>query len=748
MSTCPGEMILRSIGSDALGDATYNAIEEHVEACSDCKALLDSLAHRSTDPALVLPGAKRSPRIPGFEIHHELGRGAMGVVYLATRSGLDRPVALKVLPGAVGSDALAGARRRWLHEARAVSRIRHPNAVPLFDYGEADGWLFLVLEYIPGGTLKRRLTEPIPPRVAAGLVETIARAVAHIHGRGLLHLDLKPSNILLDCDADAPWDTVIPRVSDFGLALFDDPDASETTLAGPRGTPSYMAPEQTDAPSDRIGPTTDIYALGAILYELLTGRPPFQGTSMLETLDQVRGQEPVPPRRLNPAIPRDLETICLTCLRKDPGRRYASAEALAEDLRRWLDGRPISARPASSVEKAWRWCRRRPVVAALAASLAMSLAAGFLGVFSLWRYAEAERGRTETEKARAEADYEVGRAALADILDLGETSIEPTVVVTRDRVIVSLQAARSRILELARRRPDDPAIWKLMALVNLFLGRNFEYQGKWIEGELLYAESLMDWERFLLKNPRDLNAGYRRLQTFQCLARVLEEQGKAGESARYWERAIAEGESVLPRMPDPDFNTMAVCRMELARLRDNQGDHERARTLLQANLDMLQNVPAKARNSEVLRMLVETRSDLLEFGEESDAVSAQDWARRRLGLRGLAPGLNRAAASQILEEGYRFQRSLTHSASFQRRTGKLENARRTADRMHAFGRLLVAGHPDVPVAHLALSLAFVQFAKNAWPINDRAAIERNLSLALEEARQALHLDPQDARARD
>ena len=273
MSSCPGESTLPSIGTDALGDSTYAAIEEHVEGCPECKSVLESLAHRCTDPQPVLPSPRRLPAIPGFEIHYELGRGAMGVVYLATRTGLDRPVALKVLPGAGGPDAIHGARRRWLREARAISSIRHPNVVPLYDYGEADGWFFLVLEYIPGGTLKKRLTQPTPPRVAAGLVETIARAVGYIHGRGVLHLDLKPSNILLDCEADAPWDRVIPRVADFGLAIFDNPDGSEASLAGPRGTPSYMAPEQMDAPHVRMGPTTDIYALGAMLYEV-HDRPP------------------------------------------------------------------------------------------------------------------------------------------------------------------------------------------------------------------------------------------------------------------------------------------------------------------------------------------------------------------------------------------------------------------------------------------------------------------------------------------
>ena len=334
----------------------------------------------------------------------------MGVVYLAIGTGLDRPVALKILPGASGSDASTGPRRRWLREARAVSSIRHPNVVPLYDYGEADGWFYLVLEYVPGGTLKKRLTEPLPPRVAAGLMETIARAVGYLHGRGLLHLDLKPSNILLDCEENGPWDRVIPRISDFGLALSDDDaGASETSLAGIRGTPSYMAPEQAAGSRAGVGAAADIHALGAILYELLTGRPPFQGASTLETLDQVRGQEPVPPRRLNPKIPRDLETIALKCLEKNPSRRYASAEALADDLRRWLDGRPIKARPVSPVGQAWRWCRRQPVIAALAATLLLTLIGSFLGLLALLR-------RSETLRSRSEANYQVASRSLDELL--------------------------------------------------------------------------------------------------------------------------------------------------------------------------------------------------------------------------------------------------------------------------------------------------------------------------------------------
>ena len=397
MSSCPGKWTLRFLGTDALGDATFSAIEEqHVEELpGDVKSVLERLAHRRGDPECALPGPARSPRIPGFEIQSELGRGAMGVVYLAIETGLDRLVALKILPKALGPDGGAGPRRRWLREARAVSSVRHPNVVPLYRFGEADGWFFLVLEFVSGGTLKQRLAEPLTPRVAAGLVETIACAVGYLHGRGLLHLDLKPSNILLDRDVNSAWDRVTPRISDFGLAHSDgDQSASQASLAGLRGTPSYMAPEQATVSPAGVGAAADIHALGAILYELLTGRPPFQGASTLETLDQVRGQNPVPPRRLNPKIPRDLETIALKCLEKSPARRYATAGALSGDLNRFLAGRPITARPVSPPEHTWRWCRREPLAATLAATLFLTVIVSFLGLLdSLRRSGECSSGR-------------------------------------------------------------------------------------------------------------------------------------------------------------------------------------------------------------------------------------------------------------------------------------------------------------------------------------------------------------------
>ena len=308
--------------------------------------------------------ARKKPTLPGYEILGELGRGGMGVVYRARHLGLNRIVALKtILHGPLaGNDVIS----RLLSEARAVARFQHANIVQVFDVGEYDGLPFISLEFVDGGTLSGKIArEPQPPRYAAETVEQLARAMQYAHDRGVIHRDLKPTNILLTADGK-------PKITDFGLAKTVEDDSGRTQSGQVLGTPSFMAPEQARGEVERVGPSADVYALGAILYDLLTGRPPFAGSSVLDTLEMVRNREPVPPGDLTAKLPRDLETICLKCLQKDPARRYASAGELADDLRRFLDGRPILARPVGRFEKAVRWSRRNPI-GALAVLLAAAL---------------------------------------------------------------------------------------------------------------------------------------------------------------------------------------------------------------------------------------------------------------------------------------------------------------------------------------------------------------------------------------
>ena len=305
----------------------------------------------------VSTGAEALPTIPGYEVLEVLGSGGMGVVYRALQTRLHRPVAVKMVHA--GARASPAVLARFQVEAQAAARLQHPHIVQIYEVGQHAGFPFLVLELVEGPSLARSLAgTPLPTRQAVELVETLARAIDAAHGQGVVHRDLTPSNILLTADGT-------PKITDFGLAkILMGGEGLRTQTGELLGTPSYMAPEQAASRHQAIGAATDVYALGAILYELLTGRPPFKAESPLETIRQVVADEPVAPSRLRPRLPRDLETICLKCLHKEPAQRYETAAALGEDLRRFRDGRPILARRSGALERAWRWCRRNPGLAA------------------------------------------------------------------------------------------------------------------------------------------------------------------------------------------------------------------------------------------------------------------------------------------------------------------------------------------------------------------------------------------------
>jgi len=311
------------------------------------------------------PGPAGWPAVAGFEILDELGRGGMGVVYKARQINLGRLVALKmVLAGAhAGPKALA----RFHAEAQAVASLQHPNIVQIHDVGQAGGLPYLSLEFVDGGSLAQQIDgRPQDITQAARTIRTLARAIHAAHLQGIVHRDLKPANILLTADGRL-------KITDFGVARRLGDDSHQTRTGTIVGTPDYMAPEQARGEAHDAGPLVDQHALGAILYELLTGRPPFRGATPFDTIEQVRNQESVPPTRLQPKVPRDLETICLKCLQKEPHRRYTDASALADDLDRFLEGRPVLARPIPAVERLGRWCRRNPRVAGLAAAVLVLL---------------------------------------------------------------------------------------------------------------------------------------------------------------------------------------------------------------------------------------------------------------------------------------------------------------------------------------------------------------------------------------
>lgn len=526
MESCPSDDRLQQLLDNRLSSAEAEALELHLTTCSGCDARLRELTddastdrwrqlyldekqkrqverpywlHQVTNslqssavdasgkaagsgrPDKMPPDGPAIPQIAGFEVYEELGRGGMGVVFRARQQVLDRPVALKMILH--GPWAGQGALERMRVEAEAIALLRHPNFVQIYEIGQHDGCPFIVLEYVEGGTLAEFLNgTPRDPREAAETIETLARAIHHAHQNGILHRDLKPSNIMLQrLEPERKEGQVVSRsvsgrlsayrlkVTDLGLAKrFDRPDSTRHT--GTRdilGSPHYMAPEQARGGRSDVGPYTDVYALGVILHELLVGRPPFTASTPAKTLLAVAEKEPVPLRRLQSRVPRDLETICLKCLAKEPSRRYATAADLADDLQRYRKGMPIQARPIPIGERLVLWARRQPLLAAASAAIALLLFAvlialgwGFVAssrrAEEATRRAEAEHREAVTERARADLETRA-RQREEDLRRETEQLLSETRVTLAEREwLAGNNAAARRLLEQCRPQTGQP----------------------------------------------------------------------------------------------------------------------------------------------------------------------------------------------------------------------------------------------------------------------------------------------------
>jgi serine/threonine-protein kinase len=609
------------------------------------------------------PAATAAPHVPGYEILGLLGRGGMGVVYRARHLRLRRLVALKMLrgDGVTGAELLA----RFRTESAALARLQHPNIVQVYEADEHQGRPYLALEYVEGGGLDAHAGgTPQPAARVVRLLEALARAVHYAHERGIVHRDLKPHNVLLTPGGD-------PKVTDFGLAKLLAPEAGlsslryETQAGAILGTPCYMAPEQTGAGAGRAGPAADVYALGAILYELLTGRPPLRGASPLETLEQVRRQEPVPPRRLQPSVPRDLDAVCLRCLEKEPGRRYTSAAELADDLARFAAGRPTRARPPGRLGRAARWGRRNPVVACLTAALALAVTAGFAVVTSFWWQAEDERAEAEHQRDLAAENVTLGRQAVDRFCtSVSEERLlhEPGMEGLRREL---LQGAVEFYAKFTRQSGNSPALRLEHARASLRLGQLVANLGDKQEGIRLCEEGVKILEELRGDGP---TAGAARAQLprgYHGLAQLCADNGQHERAEALLRKALPLQEQLTRERPEEPAR-----RRELAELRLSVGyAHLRWRRLTAAETvfgqartlfeELARDDPSRAENRGDIALALFAAAEL--YAELGQPEKAEPLARESLAAldavgreKPLVPRLrfNRAGAQCVLGKAH------------------------------------------------------------------------------------------------
>jgi serine/threonine protein kinase/Flp pilus assembly protein TadD len=504
-------------------------------------------AHENTLDAPLSRSAAAAPSPPKgeeYEILGELGRGGMGMVYKARQLRLNRVVALKMIRAGLHADP--GDLFRFQREAEAVAQLRHPNIVQIYEVGDRHGLPFFSLEYVGGGSLQKQLDgTPRPPRQTAELIETLARAMDFAHKQGIVHRDLKPANILLTEDGT-------PKITDFGLAKrLEEADSGQTGTGAILGTPTYMAPEQAQGKNRLIGPAADVYALGAMLYDLLTGRPPFKGETIMDTLQLLQTTEPVPPTRLQPKVPRDLETICLKCLQKEPARRYSTALELAEDLNRFLNHQPIKARQTSLAERTWKWARRSPAAAALSVLSAFTVVALTTGGWLLAR-SESERAhvaqtlKVQADEAREEAENEQKRAEtnLYRAFDSGDQLFQriaqeallnqPAMErVRRDLLLRSLTFYQ----EFLRETPNNRNLLYDVGRAQRRVADIYEKLDDPLEALAHYGAAEVTFERLARENPGRSEYVYDEARTRNDMAIVLHRLERTDEAEKEYDRA-------------------------------------------------------------------------------------------------------------------------------------------------------------------------------------------------------------------
>lgn len=592
----------------------------------------------------VVRSSPPEPTVPGYKILGRLGQGGMGVVYKARHLRLGRVVALKMILS--GAHAESTELVRFLGEAEAVAKLHHPNVVQLYETGQHDGLPYFTLEFVSGGSLADKLRgTPLPPREAAQLLVAIARGAQHAHDCGVIHRDLKPANLLLDADGT-------PKITDFGLAKRVEV-CGMTASWSVLGTPSYMAPEQAGGRSRVVDHRADVYSLGAILYEVLTGRPPLKAATPVETVLQVLEDDPAPPRLLQPKIPRDLETICLKCLRKEPARRYATAAALADDLARFLDGAPILARSVGPVERAWRWARRRPLLAGLGSTIALLLLALVVGSWvavvqvsvardeerlarknaqhraeqeaaARERAEEAEQqARSETRKAQKMSEVLVGMFQASDPLAFnGSMLFTPGDAGRKLTADVILDRGAERV---RREFQDEPL---LRAALYESIGDVYRTLGEFRKAEPMLREAV-ELRRAAGREDLELAA------SLHALGWLRHDLGDYEQAEKLYREAIA----IRERLAGPESLLVLASKFNLAMLLAHANDHDASDTLFREVLELRRRLLGP-KHRDVGVTLLALAMVLSEKGDNREA--------EKLGLEGieifrLQPGAERLA---------------------------------------------------------------------------------------------------------
>ena len=655
------------------------------------------------------PNTLHWPGIPNYEFIAHIGSGGMGVVFKARDNSLGRDVAIKTIAG-LGTTNVNDDRFRI--EAEAVAQLKHPGIVQVYGYGHHQLQPYIVMEFVEGCTLRDKLDgSPIKPRVAAQLIEIIARAIQAAHSKGIVHRDLKPANILLQSNVNSgpksasaktiagdstiniseilpKWEDCEVKITDFGIAKRLDDEISATLTGEVIGTPNYMAPEQAAGLPYAVGPQTDIHAIGAILFELLTGHPPFAAPSVLETLQLVKETQPVDPRRLQPGIPVDLATICLKCLEKQTERRYASANDLADDLQRFLAGKSITARPAGKLEKIWRWCRRNPIVAGLSTALLIAMSCGVIGILWNWQHAV-------QSNQRAEANLENARNVIDEYFTLvsEETLLEqPGFHDLRDKL---LNSALDYYEQLIENNSDNPELLADKAGAHAKVAHISAVVGKLEKARTNYEIAIELYEFLAERDVEDPTKTIKQLKLRGEYANVLLRMGVENK-ARVEVKAVIElSEALTPlSLDDQQIGLVLVNAFRLLGVLYNlEGEVRSSELAYKSAMEHAQTlVDAESTNANYRLLLARTNESLgqLNFhrGSWDEAQSYYEQAMTQLDLA-------TNESTNILTLGFEKANALNDYAKLLIARGKFDRAFDLLDEANTVATDLIRLNPKV-----------------------------------------------------